>query len=238
MTGLEQWGVPLTVLGMLLLTLLMAAILKRYQAYQADVRATVRHLDARVAELVAALGELGNVPLSRELRLTLRSEVLARYRKIRKLYRRYPGIGDQIAMAERALNAEGTSAGGGVGPMEDERVFRKTIAALDCLLHILGSGGLIQQVPKDVRAIFRRELGERRAEAMSRHHLVEAKRHESRGSSMRARTHLMTLIQVLRQRGPSTDFVRELYAQAEVALSGLGEQQSDTGVLAANADAA
>lgn len=238
MTLLEQWGVPLAVLGMLLLTLLMAAVLSRYQAYQADVRVSVRHLYAHAAELVAALGELGRVPLSRELRLTLRSEVLATYRKIRKLNRRCPGIAEETRKAENALNAEGAPPAGGVGPMETEQVFHKTIAALDCLSSTLGRGGTLQPVPADVRAIFLRELGERRAEAMSRHHLVEAKRHDEPGNTTSARTHLMALMQVLRQRGPSTDFVRELYAEAESALSGLNERQLklDTGM--SDADAA
>lgn len=225
MTLLEQWGVPLAVLGMLLLMLFMAAVLNRYQAYQVTVRATVRRLDAGVTVIAAALGELGSVPLSRELRLTLRSDILARYRKIRRMYRRYPEIAEKIRRAESDLNREGAPSPGGVGPMADEQVFRKTIAALDCLISTLGRGGTIQPVPDDVRAIFRRELGERRAEAMSRYHLVEAKRQERLGSSTRARTHLMALVQVLHQRGPSTDFVRELYAEAESALSALNERQ-------------
>ncbi len=238
MTLLEQWGVPLAVLGMLLLTLLMAAVLSRYQAYQADVRVAVRHLYPHAAELVAALAELGRVPLSRELRLTLRSEVLATYRKIRKLNRRCPGIAEEIRKAENALNAEGAPLVGGVGRMDSEQVFRTTTAALDCLISALGRGGTLQPIPADVRAIFRRELGERRAEAMSRYHLVEAKHHDGRGNITRARTHLMALVQVLRQRGPSTDFVRALFAEAESALSGLNERQlnSDTG--ASDADAA
>lgn len=238
MTLLEQWGVPLAVLGMLLLTLLMAAVLSRYQAYQADVRVAVRHLYAHAAELVAALAELGGVPLSRELRLTLRSEVLATYRKIRKLNRRCPGIAEEIRKAEHALNAEGAPLAGGVGRMDSEQVFRTTIAALDRLISALGRGGTLQPIPADVRAIFRRELGERRAEAMSRYHLVEAKHHDGRGNTTRARTHLMALVQVLRQRGPSTDFVRELYAEAESALSGLNERQLNSDTVVCDADAA
>jgi hypothetical protein len=237
-TLLEQWGVPLAVLGMLLLTLFMAAVVSRYQAYQADVRVAVRHLYAHAAELVAALAELGRVPLSRELRLTLRSEVLATYRKIRKLNRRCPGIAEEIRKAEYALNAEGAPLAGGVGPMESEQAFHKIIAALDCLISNLGRGGTLQAVPADVRAIFCRELGERRAEAMSRHHLVEAKHHERSGNTTRARTHLMALMQALRQRGPSTEFVRELYAEAESALSGLNDRQLKSDIVATDADAA
>jgi hypothetical protein len=86
-------------------------------------------------------------------------------------------------------------------------------------------GGTLQPVPADVRAIFRRELGERRAEVMSRFHLVASRRLETAGRTTRARAHLTTLLHVLRQRGPSTGFVRELYAEAASALSALGRRQ-------------
>jgi len=225
MIWLEQWGVALAVLGMLLLMLLMAAVLNRYQAHLVAVRSAVRRLDAGVEETSAALRALDRVPLSRELRMTLRSDMLARHQKIRSLYRRYPGIAERIRAAENDLDAEGAPPAGGVGPIESEREFRSVIAALDNLIALLGRGGTLQTLPADVGLIFRRELGERRAEVMSRFHLVEANRHDQRGNPTRARTHLMALIQVLRQYGPSTDFVRALHAEAESSLSALDERQ-------------
>jgi len=227
---LEQWGVSLAVLGMLLLTLFMAALMKRYQAHLAAVRGVVRRLDTGVEETSAALRALAHVPLSRELRLTLRSDMLACYQKIRSLYRRYPQIAARIRTAENDLDAEGAPAPGGVGPIESEREFRTTIAALDRLIALFGRGGTLQPVPADVCQIFRRELGERRAEVMSRFHLVEASRQDQRGNPTRARTHLMALIQVLRQHGPSTEFVRALYAEAQSALSALEERQLNPAV--------
>lgn len=235
---LEQWGVPLAVFAMLLLTLVMAAVLNRYQAFQANVRVAVRRLDVGVAEVTAALDGLGRVPLSRELRLTLRSDILARYRKIRRLYRRYPAIDTKIRAAEAAINAEGGAPSGGVGPMENEQIFRKTIAALDCLIATLGGGHMLQPLPADVRVIFRRELGERRAEAMSRFHLVEAKRHERQGNATRSRTHLIALVQALRQRGPGTGFVRELLSEAESALASLNEGRLNSQAMLIGVDAA
>ena len=221
MAQLGQWGMPLTVLAMLALALALAAALNRYQALQIDVRALVRHLDSGATALVAAFAALGRVPLSKELRLVLRSEVLARYRRIRRLYRRYPAIVERIAEAERALGTEGPRPPGGVGPIEGEQAFRKTIAALDQLNRILGRGQMLQPLPADVRSIFRKELAERRAEVMSRFHLVEARRCERRGHENRARTHLLALLQGLRQSGPATEFVRLLYAEAEAMLSEL-----------------
>jgi len=185
----------------------------------------VGRLVASIDEMNAALDELGRVPLSRELRLTMRSDILARYQKVRSLYWRYPGIVDRLRAAEGALDAEGPAIANGIGPIESETHFRRTIAALERLRASLGPGGTMRPIPADVRRIFLRELGERRAEVMSRFHLVEAKRQDARGKPMKARTHLLALLQSLRKHGPNTGFVRELAAEADTALANLSDQR-------------
>jgi hypothetical protein len=221
---IEEWGTVLAVIGMLAATLVAAALANRYQAHQARVRDTVRRLDAGVSALNDSLSALGRVPLSRELRLVVRGEVVARCRRIRALARRTPGIDQRISAAEAALQAEGGTPPGGVGPIENEQAFRRLTTALDELLAVLQQGRLVQPVPLDVRGIFVRELGERRAEVLARFHLVESHRREEDGDLLRARAHITTLMHGLRQRGPSTDFVRELYREAETALSGLSQR--------------
>ncbi len=225
MAELEQWGVPLAVAGMLVATLFMAAVVTRYQAHLATVRLAVRRVEVGVQTLLAIFDDLQTVSLSRELRVTLRSDVLARYQKIKKLHKRYLGIAERIAEAETALNAEG-AAPGGVGPIEDEQAFRKMLRALDRLIEIVSYGETVQPIPADVRGIFKRELGERRAEVVSRFYMVEAKRYENNGNYVRARMHLSNLMQLLRRTGPSTDFVRELYNEADAALGILNRHDS------------
>ena len=222
--ALEEWGVPLTVLGMVLLTLTVAALHHRYLAYLTEVRIAVSRLEANLIEITTALDDLTRIPLSRELRLTLRSDVLARYQRIRSLYRRYPGIVEKIRMAEQALDAVGPPTASGVAPLEDQRVFRSILVALNHLNAVVCRGGTLRPIPGDVRRIFQREIAERRAEVMSRYHLVEARRHDAQGNSTKARTHLLTLLQALRHHGPVTPFTRELATEANAALSRLGNQ--------------
>lgn len=105
--------------------------------------------------------------------------------------------------------------------MADEQAFRQVTHALDNLIHIIDSGETLRPVPRDVRQIFRRELGERRAEANARYYIVQSEACRRNGDSVRARAHLTTLLQVLKRRGPSTDFVRELYVEAERLLDEL-----------------
>jgi hypothetical protein len=219
---LGDWGVPLAVLGMLLATLFLAALLNRYQAHQAAVRAAVRRLESGLLQIQGALERLADVPLSRELRVTLRSEVLARYQRIQRLYRRYPDIGRRISDAEKALNAQGPTAGSGVGPIENEQVFRGMHQSMKELISVIEHGDTLQPIPRDVRVIFRRELGERHAEVMARFHLVAAQRLEKEDRLSRARAHLTTLMHLLRTRCPATPFVRELFSETEHMLTQLG----------------
>lgn len=225
MSPLEQWGMPLAVTGMLLAMLFMAAVLNRYQAHQARVRSVVARLDRGVRQIEEALSALQGMPLSRELRVALRGEVLARYQRIRKLHSRYPSIIAAIRQAETALGSEGPPGAGGVPPIDSFDALHRVLGALDVLIDELAHGMPVQPMPRDVRAIFCRELGERRAEAAARFHLVQARQLEEKGDVTRARGHLTTLMQLLRTRGPSTEFVRELYAEAESALAAMTRRQ-------------
>ncbi len=219
-----EWAIPVAVIGMLLAMLFMAAMVNRYQAHQARVRASVRRNQMRIDGISDCLASLQGVPLSRELRVALRGEILARYQRIRQLYPRFSDVCNKIRMAEQALQSEGARPQGGVGPIEDDQVFRATVAALDALIATVDQADTIQPIPRDVRAIFGRELGERRAEVMARFHLIQSMHCEREGKLTGARGHLTTLLHILRQRGPSTDFVRELYAQAEAALIALTDR--------------
>ena len=225
MGTLEDWGVPLAVLGMLIATLFMAAVVKRYQAHQALVEAQIQRLELGIGSIVEGLAALHGVPLSRELRVTLRTEVLARYQRIARLFRRYPDIAQRLREAGAAISAEGAPPNTGVGPIVDQQAFRRVAAAIDGILDLMHRGDTLQPVPRDVRQIFCRELGERRAEAHARFHLTQARQYQRDGNLSRARAHVTTLLQVLKRRGPSTDFVRELYAETEHALQALSASQ-------------
>lgn len=229
---------PLAVFSMLLATLFMAAVVRRHQAHQALVRVQVQRLEQGLGGIVEGLKALQGVPLSRELRVTLRSEVLARYLRIARLYRRYPGIAQRIRETEAAISAEGAPPKTGVAPIEDQQSFRRITGSIDQLIDLIHSGATLQPVPRDVRRIFCRELGERRAEANARFHLTEAQRCQRNGNPARARAHVSTLMQVLKRRGPSTDFVRELYVEAQNVFETMSSSRIGQPVQPPAADAA
>ncbi|MCB1772730.1 MAG: hypothetical protein KDI88_03875, partial [Gammaproteobacteria bacterium] len=174
MAVIEQWGVPLAVLALVVATLLMASIVKKQQVHQATVRAAVRKHEKALLEMEGALRELAPVPLSRALRVAMRAEILARTQRIRSLYRRYPGIAERVAAAEAAVASETEPVADSVGPIETEQAFRTLLRAFDDISERIRLGALLQPLPQDVRGVFQRELGERRAEAAARFHLVQS----------------------------------------------------------------
>jgi hypothetical protein len=231
---------PLAVLGLVVATLVLASLHQRYQVHQAQIRTAVRRIENQLLAIEEALAHLARVPLSRELRVLLRADVLARYRRIAKLHRGYPDIKSRVAEAETAMHGEGAPPGGGVGTIDSEQQFRQWLGALDALREVVHFNALCQPLPRDVKTIFERELGERRAEVLARFHLIEARRLEAQGDITKARAHLTTLMQRLRRQGPSTEFVQALYAEAEQALVALGRrafEPDDADVAAPERDA-
>jgi hypothetical protein len=223
----NEMAMPLTVLAMVAGTLVMAAIVRQHQQHRARIGIAIRRYDAGAREIDAALTRLREVPLSPELRTVFRGEIYARYRRIQRLFRGYPGIRQRVLDAESQVGAQGPSASGGVGPVESDGALRELLAAIDTLASFLKGSGLVQTVPADVRQVLCRELGERRAEITARYHLVHARLREQESDLTRARGHLTTLMQTLRSRGPSTEFVRSLYHEAEEALQRMTERQLD-----------
>lgn len=218
MTAIEEWGIPLAVLGLVAALLMLAAINHRYQAYQAAVAVAVAQLVRRAGRLEDDLDALTSVPLSREMRLTLRSESAACWQQVRKLQRRYPEIAARMEYANAALQQEGPTPQTGVGPIASQRAFLDIVAAIDDLVDVMRHETTLRPIPSDVRQIFTRELGERRAEVHARHLMHESHRSQTEGDITAARRHLTNLMNVLRSKGPSTDFVRALYHEAEKAL--------------------
>ena len=236
MSVLDDWGVLLAVMGLVAAMLFLAAIHRRYQSHQAEVRSAVRRIENQLLATVGALDDLNGVPLSREIRVLLRADVLARYRRIARFHPRYPSIRQHIAEAETALHAQGEPLSSGVGVISDEQTFRRYARALEELVRVVRHGATLQPIPSDVRSIFNRELGERRAEVFARFHLVEARTLEKAGEISKGRAHLTTLMQLLCRTAPMTPFVQALYEEAEQALVALGRRAFEPDEAAADAD--
>ncbi len=216
------WLMPAVVLGLIVSLLVAASLVRRYQQHKAQQRARVRRIGSLVLLVENALPSLSAVPLARDLRVSLRQEVVQGYRAIRKMHPRYPHINQRIKEAQTRLDGEGPDSAGSVPPIEDEQQFNQLLSAVDQLLDYLNVARFATGSSANQRALFAQHLGERRAEIMARYHIVQAHRCEERGDMRKARQHLQTLLGALHRRGPNTDFVRELFHEAEQMQFNLG----------------
>jgi hypothetical protein len=221
----EYAGVLVAVAGLIAALVALTWLQQRYQLFRVRIASAVQPLERGALAIEVALQALRRVPLSRELRVLLRAEVLQRLRRIQRLHRGYPGLRERLVDAERSLEGEGTSQGSGIGAIDDEATYQRINAALETLSGIIGRNQLLQPIPFDVRAIFLRQLGERKAELMARYHLVGARRSAAKGNASTARSHVMTLLNALRHQVPQTPFVRALRQEAETLLASLVGQR-------------
>jgi len=218
----SNWLMPAVVLGLIVGLLMAAALVRRYQQHKAQQRVMVRRIASLILLIEHALTALSTVPLARDLRVSLRREILQGYQRIQKVHPRYPHIGQRVHEAQARLDSEGPDSTGSVPPIGDEEQYSRLLSAVDQLLDHLKVAGLAPDSSAKQRALFAQHLGERRAEIMARYHIVQAHRCEERRDVRKARQHLQTLLSVLQRRGPNTDFVRELFHEAEQMQSNLG----------------
>lgn len=213
-----DWQLPLAVLGLVGLTLFLTALVGRYQAHMADVRAALRRQYAQIGVLQGALTALGDVALAREMRIFLWREVEGRGQIIRRMHPAATGISALIADAGHQAEVQGPVAAVSVPAVPDEVALKRVLMHMDALAEYLDARRFVAKTVPGGLDNWRIELGERRAEVLTRYHLVAAERFYADGNRRDARSHLNHLVTVLRQRGPNTDFVRALYAEAETQL--------------------
>ncbi len=208
---LSDWRMPMAVLGLLLALLLSAGLVNRYHQYRAAQRALLRALVQQVQGLEQALDALAQVPIGRALRSALRARVHQLYQHIHAIHREYPEIDHLLEVAAAKIQADGGVAEGQVPPIDGEVHFRKLLSALDRLIAELRS---VSASPQQ-RQQWRVELLERRAEVLTRYHIVQAYRQQKEGQRQDAIARLQSLLGELQRRGPDTEFVRALYEEAD-----------------------
>ncbi|RMG33251.1 MAG: hypothetical protein D6720_11785 [Gammaproteobacteria bacterium] len=207
---------PLAVLGMVSLLLLMAGLARRHQEYQALQRERLRRLVAGIESLEVALESLKGIPLASELRNALRGDLHRAWLQVQAIHRNYPGLAQRIDEAAMRLQGDGGVTQGRVPAVEDQAACNRLLDALDRVSAHLGNGlGEVSRSKGMILVAWRREIQERRAEVLARFHVVAARQAQQAGDNGEAVAHLQQLLEELARRGPDTDFVRELYAEAE-----------------------
>jgi len=221
--------IPAAVLGLVLLTLIMSWVLKRYQVHQALRRKTLQGLEKKVLHVSQAMDAVKHVPLPRELRVLLRSEILAYHQAIAGMLPSYPNIDQLTAESKSRLNAEGPESGSEPPVMADAIALAKTTNALDALIKLISSGLLTRLSPQDIHKISQ-DIGERRAKVTFRYYVDEARRLEAGGQKDKARSLIYKLMSILGRKGPNTALILDYYKQAEELIKRYSRIDSGDGL--------
>ena len=211
----QHFFMPLAVVGLVVLTLVMSGIARRYQQQQAARRSVVNRMETGIRLIEEALQESTSLPLPATLRKTLRQDVLRRYQMIAQIYRAYPRLSEQLKEAEARLTAEPEVGVGTVPEISDESTVSAFVERLDELAVFIEGPQLLSPPIFEKRKRFVLQLGEIRAELLSKFHHAKFRQKHQAGELSAAQDHLCRLMETLKTRGPNTEKVVELYHQAE-----------------------
>lgn len=213
----DYLSIPVTVVGMALLTLVAAGLLSTYQRGQAYKRLRLQGLLQGARHMETLLTQMAGASLPRDVRVMLRQEIRDRYRLIARIHPRFPQVQRLITEAEQKRGAEGSDVGQALPVPDSQATFDQWQAGFRELLAILQAGALLKPPAPDLAARYRRQLLEREAECLFGHFMNQADKFKGEGRASVARTQVQQLTEWLRSLPTKTERTQDLLAQAEEA---------------------
>ncbi|MEJ2621896.1 MAG: hypothetical protein P8163_17050 [Candidatus Thiodiazotropha sp.] len=170
---MEQTTLFIVVGGLLVLTLVLASIMQRYNEFVEERNQKVQRILTRISEIEALIGRMPGLPIPAEAETLLRQDVHARLKALQQIHPKYQGIQQMVAAAEQAIDK--------VKPEREDRhldslrleQFSKLSSELSWLLK---ENRLLAPVSDNVRNQLVAKLEFRRVESAYYHHIREAQR--------------------------------------------------------------
>jgi hypothetical protein len=170
---MEQTTLFIVVGGLLVLTLVLASIIQRYNDFVEERNQKVQRILTRVTEIEALIGRIPGLPIPAEAEILLRRDILARLTALQQIHPKYEGIKQMVHIAEQAI--------GKVKPeSEDRQLDSLRLEQFSKLTHeiswLLKENRLLTPVNEAVREPLLVKLEFRRVETVYHHHIREAER--------------------------------------------------------------
>jgi hypothetical protein len=197
--------------GLLFLTLTLASIAQRYQAYVEERRRRVRRILQRVGELEETLFRMSGLPVPVEAERIVRSEILARLQIAKTVHPGYRGIDAMIAAAEKTA-AEVKPVGG--GRLLDHARLESLLQTLGEVLWMLKERRNISPLTETSPRQLMLAIAQRRAECVYRYHWHEADHMAQDGQLHQALWHCRRILSFIDENGPEDDQVDTWYREA------------------------
>lgn len=204
----------LAVIGLVILTLLLASLYRKYQEAQAMRRQRVAMLLAGVEQLERILGQTTPLGLSRELRVLSRKELVRRLKAVQATYARYPHIQERIHQARSQVDTEGATAPSRQ-KSTDKALLTGQLNVLAELRHILVEGGFSEPVAPSELPGFLHELDEARVRVQFDYHLAMYELYCDENARAKARSHLVALTKMIDGVRLKSEVITALREEAE-----------------------
>lgn len=212
----EGYLLPLSVLGLAVATLMLTRLVQGQQEHAERRRQRTVKLEGEVTTIQQALQAVEGIPLPKALRVVLHQRVLDDLKELKGLFPRVAELGKQLDAAEQALETENNRGEATEMPeLADPGKVREVLRGLELLVGELMSNRLNAYLNAAQRQALRTRLLELRAETLTRHHLGLCERLLADNKADEALSRAHGLINLLVNKGPNTESVRALHAEAE-----------------------
>jgi hypothetical protein len=208
---MEQMTLYLVMGGLLILTLALASIAQRYNAYVEERRRKVERILRRVEELDELAGQLRGLPLPPGLMALLRRDALARLEVVRQIHPRHPGLSGLIEQAKASL-AE-TQIVHSAPQTLDEGMLNRLMKGLGRVSWMLQEQRFMTPLQEAEGAQLGRAIAMQQAEQLYRFHMRQVEKRSTAGELYQALWHCNQVRQFLRDKAPD-DEQTEVWYQA------------------------
>ena len=210
---MEQMTLYLVLGGLLILTLVLASIAQRYQAYVEERRRHIERILRRVDELDELAGQLRGLPLPPGVMTLLRRDALARLEVIRQVHPRHPGISGLIEGAKTAL--EEAKAAPAASPDLDEMALGRLTRGLGRVDWMLREQRFVAPMKEGEGQQFQQAIAMQQAESLYRFHSRQAEIRTAADDLHQALWHCNQVRQFLREQGLDNERTREWYREMD-----------------------
>lgn len=214
----EQFLLPLVVIGLVVLTLVLSSIARRYQQHQAARRSVVQRMELAIRWLERLRARLQPLPLGRVVQQAIAADILDRYRMISRVFRRYPDLARLLAQAEARLADPAAQPSGAVPVIMADEELASLLTDLGELSSYFRDRGTLHPLAADQAEQVLGQLAECRCELLAQHYHAHFRDLQAAGEHTAGRAQLLHLLELLRSNQPVTPRLRELEKAALDAL--------------------
>ncbi|MES9939437.1 MAG: hypothetical protein ABW104_15945 [Candidatus Thiodiazotropha sp. 6PLUC2] len=208
---MEQTTLFIVVGGLLVLTLVLASIIQRYNDFVEERNQKVQRILNRVTEIEALIQRIPGLPVPVEVETLLRQDILVRLQALKQIHPRYEGINQMIQAAEQAVGeVKAQPQGTQLDALRLEQ-FSRLLKEVDWLLK---ERRLLTPMTDEYRDRLIAALDFRHAESLYHHHIKQAERLEKEQQLHQAHWHcsqLKTLVEPLVQNNQqAAEWIKEI----------------------------